>query len=55
MKIKNLNNFLKNNFKAKKFNLTFRNWDNSYSIRKNNQKNVIAYYYIDSQELIICK
>lgn len=53
--LKNLESFLKNNFKAKKFNFTFREWDNSYSIRKSNQKNVIAYYYINSQELVICK
>lgn len=53
--LKNLESFLKNNFKGNKFNFTFREWDNSYSIRKANQKNVIAYYYINSQELVICK
>lgn len=51
----NLNSFLKNNFKAKKFDLTFRDWDNSYSIRKTNQRKVIGYYFINSQELLICK
>lgn len=51
----NLNSFLKNNFKAKKFDLTFRDWDNSYSIRKANQRKVIGYYFINSQELLICK
>ncbi len=53
--LNNLESFLKTAFKARKFDYSFRTWDNSYSIRKSNQSKVVAYYYIDSQELIICK
>lgn len=47
--------FLENKFKTKKIKLTFRSWDGSYSIRINNKKNVIAYYYIKNNQLIINK
>ncbi len=52
---KKIINFLENKFKTKKIKLTFREWDGSYSIRINNKKNVIGYYYIKNNQLIINK
>lgn len=49
---KNVQSFLEKHFKTKKFNFSFRDWDNGYSIRKSNQQKVVAYYYPDSQELL---
>lgn len=48
-------NFLVNKFKTKKIKLTYRDWDDSYSIRINNSKTVKGYYYIKNNQLIINK
>lgn len=48
-------NFLENKFKTKKIKLTYRDWDNLYSIRINNNKNVIGYYCVKNNQLIINK